>query len=214
MIRVFKSPEIPSTLQNVDCSKYDGQDVQDALVIDQHCKCYLCEQYAGKSFQVEHLKPKAKEYFPELKFDWNNLFLVCSYCNGRKPNSFTILDPTKSNVEELIEQRLEEKKLIFKSLDINPQVEQTISLLSKLFNGEKGIRDVKCQQLFKDIEREINFFFKLLLDYKNNPTNENRKTLTDCLNIDKEFLGFKYWIMKDYGFFDEFSEFMVWNKSN
>ncbi len=44
MIRVNKSTEIPPSLQVENCTHYDGQDVQEELVIDQFGKCYLCEQ--------------------------------------------------------------------------------------------------------------------------------------------------------------------------
>jgi uncharacterized protein (TIGR02646 family) len=212
MIRVYKSPEIPISLQKPGCNHYDGQDVQKALVNDQHRKCYLCEKDAGKDFQIEHLKPKAEGFYPELKFKWDNLFLACPYCNGRKPNSAEILDPTKHNIEEFIEQRMTEKEVCFSSSTNDEAIKQTVLLLVKLFNGEQGIRDIKCQQLYRDINRENDFFLKLLNDYKDNLTDENRKALIDSLSIEKEFLGFKYWIIKDYGFFDKFSEFMVWNK--
>lgn len=35
MICVHKSPEIPESLTKANCNKYDGQDVQEALVNDQ-----------------------------------------------------------------------------------------------------------------------------------------------------------------------------------
>jgi uncharacterized protein (TIGR02646 family) len=215
MIRVFKAPEVPKSLQKSNCTKYDKQDVQKALVNDQHGKCYLCEQKPGKDFQVDHLKPKADGFFPNLEFDWNNLFLACPYCNGRKYKNFEILNPTINNIEEIIEQRLDfsSNEVIFQSSDNNFQTTQTIELLNKLFNGESLPRKVKCEQLFNDIESKITFFFELLDAYKTNRTNQNKQALIDSLKITKEFLGFKYWIMKDYGFFDEFSEFMVWNKN-
>jgi uncharacterized protein (TIGR02646 family) len=113
MIRILKFPEVPASIQKPDCNRYDGQDVQDKLVADQHGKCYLCENKPHHNFVIEHLKPKAEGYYPELKYKWENLFLSCQYCNGRKPNSFLILDPTKINVEEIIEQRMEGREMYF-----------------------------------------------------------------------------------------------------
>src|ERR1700722_16017775 len=98
MIRVRKSAEIPASLLVANCNSYDGQDVQEALVTDQHEKCYLCEQKTTKSFQIEHHKAKAAGYHPELKYTWSNLFLTCGYCNGRKPNDFDLLDPVHHNI--------------------------------------------------------------------------------------------------------------------
>lgn len=210
MIRVFKTEKIPESLQKSNCNHYDRQDVQNALVADQYRKCYLCEQDTHHSFEIEHLKPQAD--YPELKFKWENLFLACPYCNGRKPNSALILDPTENNIENIIEQRIEGKEIIFKSQVKDKATQQTIKLLSKLFNGESGLRDVKCQQLFKDVEQEITCFFELLVYYKTNPTDENRDALIDSLKINKEFLGFKYWIINDFGFIEEFRDEVIWNK--
>jgi uncharacterized protein (TIGR02646 family) len=212
MIRVFKTEEIPASLQEPNCNRYDGQDVQDTLVANQHRKCYLCEQDAGKDFQIEHLKPKAKGYYPELEFKWENLFLACPYCNGRKPNSALILDPSQNNMEEIIAQRLDGKEICFTSTAQDEATQKTIGLLSRLFNGVNHLRDVKCQQLFKDVEQEISCFFELLVNYKNNRSEENKQALNDSLKIDKEFLGFKYWIIKDFGFYEEFKDFVRWNK--
>lgn len=55
---------------------------------------------------------------------------------------------------------------------------------------------------------------KMLLQYKSNPNEENKQIIIDLLHISKEFPGFKYWIMKDNGFYDEFEKYMVWNKLN
>ena len=107
MIRISKSSDIPPSLSKNNCSNYDGQDVQKALVADQHQKCYICEQKINKSFQIEHHKAKATGYYPELKFNWSNLFLACSYRNGRKPNDFDILNPVNHNIEEIISHHLD-----------------------------------------------------------------------------------------------------------
>lgn len=77
MIRIRKSAEIPLSLQTLNCSEYDGEDVREILYNDHDGKCYLCEQKIGKSFQIEHLKAKAVGFHPELKFTWANLLLAC-----------------------------------------------------------------------------------------------------------------------------------------
>lgn len=77
MIKVRKAKGIPGSLQKNPCTAYDGQDVQTQLITDHDGKCYLCEQLTHKSFEIEHLKPKAEGYYPELRFKWNNLFLSC-----------------------------------------------------------------------------------------------------------------------------------------
>ncbi|MCO5948650.1 HNH endonuclease [Mucilaginibacter flavidus] len=215
MIRVVKSADIPPSLLVDICNSYDGQDVQKALVDDQHQKCYLCEQKTTKSFQIEHLKAKATGYFPGLKYTWSNLFLSCPYCNGRKPNDFTILDPTSNNIEDIISHRLNltSKSATFESIKNDDLQDNTISLLDKIFNGKNQLRDIKGEILYKDLEREIVFFLGLLNDYKALPSQENKQKIIDSLLITKEFLAFKYWIIKDNpSLYNDFSSYMVWNK--
>ena len=38
-----------------------------------HGKCYICGNKKITSYQIEHLIPHKEN--PELKYDWNNLFL-------------------------------------------------------------------------------------------------------------------------------------------
>ncbi len=215
MIRVNKTAEIPPSLQEAFCVHYDGHDVQESLYNDHHGKCYLCEQQTGKNFEIEHLKSKATGYSPELEFSWTNLFLACKYCNGRKPNSFEILDPTTINIEDVISQHIDlySKKVEFKSSQSGLNVQHTIELLDKLFNGKTRIRDKRGQILYEDLHREISFFFEMLIQYKSTKNSKNKQIIIDCLSINKEFLGFKYWIIKDHNMYDEFNDFMVWNKT-
>lgn len=214
MIRVHKTAETPPSLQVANCIHYDGQDIQEALFNDHHGKCYLCEQQTGKNFEIEHLKPKAPGYSPLLEFSWTNLFLSCKYWNGRKPNSFDILNPTTINIEDIISHRIDlySKKVEFHSSQTDINVQQTIELLDKLFNGKSQIRDKRGQILYEDLQREISFFFEMLLHYKSNKNEENKQIIIDCLHISKEFLGFKYWIIKENRMDNEFKDFMVWNR--
>jgi hypothetical protein len=216
MIRVRKSAVIPASLLIVNCNNYDGQDVQEALVADQHEKCYLCEQRTTKSFQIEHLKSKAIGYFPLLKYTWSNLFLSCPYCNGRKPNNFDLLDPAVNNIEDVIAHRLDlaARSAVIISLKEGIQENYTVRLLDKLLNGKDKLRDIKGAILFKYIEREIVFFLQLLNDYKNSNSPENKQRVIDSLLITKEFLAFKYWIVKDNAnLYADFKDHMIWNKN-
>lgn len=216
MIRVHKHSIIPASLQVEGCSNYDGQDVQEQLVVDQHEKCYLCEQITGKDFQIEHLKPKAEDHHPELKYTWTNLFLACPFCNGRKPNSSKILDPSQNDIETIIDQKIDfsNRKIVFTGDTAQIEIKDTIKLLDKLMNGKKGIRDIKTQLLYKDIEREISFFLSLLINFSDDPCDVNRNAIMDSLNIKKEFLGLKYNLLKEnVALADEFSEYILWSKT-
>lgn len=215
MIRVNKTAEIPISLQVENCTRYDGQDVQETLYLDHHGKCYLCEQETHKTFEIEHLQSKAEGFSPELKFDWTNLFLSCKYCNGRKPNNLEILNPLNVNIEVVISHKFDINlgKIEFFSNSDDPNTLETIKLLSILFNGKSNIRDIKGKILFDDLNREILNFLKMLIQYKSNPNEESKQIIIDLLHISKEFLGFKYWIIKDSDMYGEFQEYMVWNKT-
>ena len=117
MIRISKSQIVPESL--TETQTYDGEDVQERLLHDQHRKCYLCERTRDvqerllhdqhrkcylcertrtTDFEIEH--HKSKKNFPESQQDWENLFLVCGYCNKRKASLFdNIVNPTVCNVE-------------------------------------------------------------------------------------------------------------------
>lgn len=153
MIRVYKSSIVPASLLVDNCSNYDSQDVHETLVADQHEKCYLCEQKTTKSFQIEHHKAKAAGYHPELKYTWSNLFLSCPYCNGRKPNEYSLLDPVDNNIEVIITHRLDlsTKLAVVASIRAGIQEDYTVRLLDRLFNGKDGLRDIKGEILFKDV---------------------------------------------------------------
>lgn len=217
MIRTRKSDEVPESLNVEGCNNYDGQDVQKQLLEDHDEKCYLCEQKTGKSFQIEHLRAKAENCFPELEFEWTNLFLSCPYCNGRKPNSSKKIHPPHlHDIELLVEQRIDfpSNKIKIESLQDDEATVETIFLIDKLLNGKNGKRDVRCQTLFNDIKIEILFFMKCLGNFRREKNLENKQIVIDCLNIKKEFLGLKFWMIKDnQELFETFEPFMIWNRS-
>ena len=214
MIREVKSPNTPSSLSAHN--KYDGQDVLDQLFIDHHEKCYLCELKVKQHYQVEHLK--SKENYSILKYEWSNLFLSDDYCNGKKSTNFDdILNPDENNIEDIIEQRIDSinRKALFNSSIDSVPVQKTIKLLNRLFNGTYApkLRRKREDELFKEVERIINAFNKTLYNYLIGPNPQTEKAVRDELSIDKELLGFKYWIIKDHAeLFQVFANDIIWNK--
>jgi hypothetical protein len=56
-------------------------------------QCVYCainiNSFGGiRNFHVEHYKPKARNKFPELENDYNNLFFACSICNCFKSDDW------------------------------------------------------------------------------------------------------------------------------
>ena len=165
MIQLQKTTTAPASLATKN--KYDGEDVKALLAKDHYDKCYICERQLTTDFQVEHLH--SQEHYPDEKYNWENLFFACSYCNGKKSANFDgIVNPTK----EAIEERFFEE------------------FLSKMNNFEKAVND-----------------------YLSAPTSETKEVVRELLSIEQEFLGFKYWIIKNNPtLFREFSNNIIWNK--
>ena len=51
MIKVYKSEKTPDRLSEVG---YNCDEVKQAILIDQHDKCYLCERKVTTDYEVEH----------------------------------------------------------------------------------------------------------------------------------------------------------------
>lgn len=214
MIRVNKYEIAPQSLSITN--KYNGDDVYAQLKSDQHSKCYLCERSLVNDFEVEHLK--SKENFDELIQDWDNLFFVCSYCNGKKRHYFDdILNPLSVNIEDEICQEIDirSKKGVFTSVAHNSTAEhdRTIELLNRIFNGRKKLRTTREESTFEYLLGVYNRFVKLVSDYATKPTSELESLIISELAIDKEILGIKYWLIKKNPYLESvFGQYLVWNK--
>ena len=212
MIQLQKTTTAPASLATKN--KYDGEDVKALLAKDHYDKCYICERQLTTDFQVEHLH--SQKHYPDEKYNWENLFFVCSYCNGKKSANFDgIVNPTKEAIEEKIVQKLNyrDNKADFIRNDTSKAIEQTIILLKRIFNGKNAIRKVREEKFFKEFISKMNNFEKAINDYLSAPTPETKEVIRELLSIEQEFLGFKYWIIKDNPtLFREFSNNIIWNK--
>ena len=211
MIKVEKSATIPESLLTTQA--YDGQDVQRQLLCDQHRKCYICECSVEANYHIEHLNSQANRQ------DWNNLFLSCGYCNDKKLALYdNILDPVTNNIEDIIEQRLDtySKEAEFRSENNSTEVKQTIKLLENIFNGKEHDPNFRSphEEVFYDrVEMSINDFMRKVVDYRMNSSQTNENVVREELAIDKELLGFKYWIIRDEPALNAvFGGDIIWNK--
>ncbi|MBU3836847.1 MAG: hypothetical protein H9777_00665 [Candidatus Phocaeicola faecigallinarum] len=55
-------------------------------------------------------------------------------------------------------------------------------------------------------------FSRIVNKFIMNPTPQNRALVAGELAIDKELLGFKYWMIRDFALEEEFRNEIVWNK--
>ena len=210
MIQLQKTTTAPASLANK--KRYDDDDVKDLLAEDQYNKCYICERQRTTDFQIEHLH--SQEHYPNERYNWDNLFFACSYCNTKKSSHFdNIVNPTKEAIEEKIVQTLNYNKADFTTNDTSETIQQTIELLNRIFNGKNRMRDFKEERFFEEFLRKMNKFKQAINDYLSTPTPETKQVIKELLSIKEEFLGFKYWIIKNNPtLFREFSNNIIWNK--
>ncbi len=88
---VKKGEGIPKSLS----SNYASSDVKAALQSECKNKCMYCESIVSHVAyeHIEHIKPKARDKFPELTFEWQNLGLACPVCNINKGSDFDVTMP-------------------------------------------------------------------------------------------------------------------------
>lgn len=86
MSHIQNNTPIPPSLSQ----KYNHDEVKSALKKESHDKCMYCEsKVAHITYEhIEHIKPKAKNKYPELTFTWENLGLACPRCNMNKTDEF------------------------------------------------------------------------------------------------------------------------------
>lgn len=218
MIRVVKSLNIPESLSTRN--NYNGEDVKKQLYADHYGKCYLCERKVSTGFHIEHLRSRTNN--PTMICNWENLYLSCTYCNGRKSANYdNILNPSTSNIEEQIYHLLDypHSRAIFRATEEpTREITDTISLLTKLFNVEEGeIKGIMWEIFFKEVVSVINSFQQMVLQWltTREPTakEEREAAIKEELDIRKEFLGFKYWIIKTNPILEAtFGSYIQWNK--
>lgn len=213
MIRVRKNPIEPPDLAVYG---YGADKVKLAMLSDQYGKCYLCEREVGTDYQVEHLK--SRHQHPELENVWSNLFIACSYCNGRKSDSCDdILDPAVADIEQLISQTYDSKSGTFSFKSVGPcsvSVDHTVELLSRLFNGARpGMPNLKERRFRSEFMASYNAFIEKLNVYLESATTEHREAVERELAVGAEYLGFKYWIVKSSPNLEQvFLPTVAWNR--
>jgi len=85
------------TLQNSNqavpkslATSYNHNDVKNSLRAECNSKCMYCESKVEhiSDLHIEHIKPKAKDKFPDLTFEYTNLGLACGVCNRNKSSKY------------------------------------------------------------------------------------------------------------------------------
>ena len=185
---------------------YNCQNVLARLQADFKNKCYLCEQKAPTTINIEHFIPHQGNL--DLKFDWLNLFYACGHCNNTKLAKYgdilncTIAeDRVETSIRYWMNPYPKEKVEVTARID-NAAVTETASLLDDIYNGTTTLKLIESANIRNQILQEVNKFQKLLLDfYHDLATAQERETLrakiAKELSDRSSFTAFKRWIIRN-----------------
>ncbi len=222
MINFTKSQPAPASLA-VEKAKPNGsynlEDVLTTLKDDFHNKCYLCEQKAITSLNVEHFLPHRQDTYHDLKFSWENLFFACTHCNSAKnewerslqtnPPSRILLDCTQPNqpVLQWIKHKINpypKEKVSLENLCQNVHyqtiTQNTVELLLRIYNGTTFQRQMESENLRDHLSKEVFDFQSVLFEYYYQSTDEDDKNILllkikRLLSTKSAFTAFKRWIV-------------------
>jgi hypothetical protein len=153
---------------------YRNSDVLEAFDRDFYSKCYLTEQkyQTSYSMDIEHFRSKAFGQFPELKYEWTNLYPCSHDANMSKPRiepTGGYLDPCDPNddVEKEIVYTLEMSGVAsFDVLDKNNiKALNTCQLLDKIHNGTDDYSQKKTAELRFLIHKKEREVIDLIMEY-------------------------------------------------
>ena len=141
--------------------------------------------------------------------------MACGYCNGKKSDRFdNNISPLDVNVEDEIEQRIDfnHNKASFRAVIDDEQHRNTVEMLCRFYNGKQNKRLIKEERFFDEAKQKMISFLRKVYNYQMDSTRENRDIVAEELSVEKEMLGFKYWIILDCHLKDEFINEIKWNK--
>lgn len=214
MVNFDKTQPAPTSLATERLKKtgnYGKQDVYDQLLLDFKNKCYICEQKAPTSINIEHFE--AHQGDVTKKFDWNNLFFACGHCNNTKGAQFeNILDCTNPDHDVVNWMHYTIKTFPKETVEIkakssmvgNPTIVQTtIDLLLAVYNGKPTAnKQAQADNLRRLLLQETGVFIQLLNRYYTNNVEQNEKNslirqIRKHLSTASAFTAFKRWIILD-----------------
>jgi hypothetical protein len=177
------SKEDKKKAKEPDAGAYRRSDVLEAFDRDFYSKCYLTEQkyQSAYSMDIEHFRSKAFGQFPELKYEWTNLYPCSHDTNMSKPRiepNGGYLDPCDPNddVETEIVYSLEMGGMAF--FDVlnydNIKAVNTCKLLDKIHNGTDDYSKKKTAELRFLINKKEREVLELIMEYLNEKDNEDK----------------------------------------
>ena len=182
---------------------YRSGEIFRVLLEDCHHKCYICEIKPIPP-EVEHrLTHKGDE---ELKYDWNNIFYSCRYCNkvkNQRKYYSGIIDPTKVDPEEYIDlhmdyNELRERVVVVKKIKNDELVDITVELLDTVYNNDStDINREAASNLRNRISDQLNIFLMYIRQYKEEQSIGDFDNIVEEISRSSEFAAFKRKIVRD-----------------
>jgi hypothetical protein len=213
------APDCLATEQAKANGDYKCGCVLNRLANDFKNKCYLCEDKTATTINVEHFV--AHQGDNTLKFQWNNLFYACGHCNNIKLAKYNSLlnCTTDLTIEAKICYDIKpfpKEVPQFLAIDNSENTQQTVELLSAIFNGTTPLKKLESANLRDKLLKDIYIFQSLLIEYfgyKDSDLIEEAKDLVPKikLHINKaaNFASFKRWIIfSNDEYKQEFSQYL------
>lgn len=224
MIKIKRKDTAKTSQAAIDLQKarqsgntYNTENVNQALREIFHGKCYICEYKRASSYQIEHLIPHREN--AKLKYDWNNLFLVCAHCNNVKLAKYNpILDCTKEPVEKLIAFRKKgyfgaKEELEFMPVGMgNEAVKNTVSLLKDVYYGTTDQKKFEARIIRRALRKNIAEFKEYVREYQEAESADEKEDIADLLKRElrdsSEFTAFKRWLIWDNKMYIELEKYI------
>lgn len=188
-------------------SGYNTMNVNKALKEVFHGKCYICENNAVTSYQIDHLVPHRGNI--DRKYDWNNLLLCCAHCNGTKLDGYDpILNCCEIDVDQVIAFRKSgyfgiEEKIQLDILVESEAAENTKNLLMDVYYGHTPQKKMESRILRQELRKDISTFKEYVREYNSLDIDEItekedlEKLIQRELSETAKFAAFKRWLIRD-----------------
>ena len=175
MVKLTKRP-LPDGVTIQSENDYRKGIVLQMLAEDCHNKCYICEN-KPLDINIEHIVSHRGDI--SKKYDWDNLFIACSYCNGIKGQRFNnILNPVTCDPEKHITLSLKMSDGLIESVqieisqgsEIDESVLETAELLEYVYNGNftemknLGAANLRNEYLLPDMQHFLNYIVNHMLE--------------------------------------------------
>lgn len=161
---IRRNEKVPNTVGN----KYNNIEVKQALQTESYSKCMYCEsKVAHVAYEhIEHIKPKAKDKFPELAFEWENLGLACPVCNMNKSDKY---DPSLPLLNPYVDEPSQHLSAVGPYIFAKPgddrgQLTEKLLDLNRIELVEQRLERIETiRQMMDSYEKESNAMLKKLL---------------------------------------------------